>query len=167
MVGSPTLPWAVYATDQPDKRFVLIIVGEHHSEHSKVSSPGTDGGLEGTAQDLLRRCEESEAGFLSLNGWFRTAIDLTLRKVTLFNDRYAMSRIFFHEGKDEFIFASEAKSLLRVRPALRAIESGALAQFLIQLRDGEPELVQGRLRTAGRLVMGFRRRCCFPKTELF
>jgi asparagine synthase (glutamine-hydrolysing) len=35
-----------------------------------------------------------------------------------------------YEGEDEFIFASEAKSLLRVRPALRAIDPQGLAQYL-------------------------------------
>jgi len=29
---------------------------------------------------------------------------------------YGMSRVYFHEGDESFIFASEAKSLLRVRP---------------------------------------------------
>ena len=115
-----------------DKRFVLIIVGENYPDHCMSISSGSNGVLNANGQDLLRLYEESEDKFLdSLNGWFcGVAIDLTLRKITLFNDRYAMSRIYFHEGEKEFIFASEAKSLLRIRPSLRAIEPGALAQFL-------------------------------------
>ena len=41
-----------------------------------------------------------------------------------------MGRIYFHEGDREFIFASEAKALLRVRPRLRAIDTGSVAQYL-------------------------------------
>ena len=41
-----------------------------------------------------------------------------------------MGRIYWHESQDEFLFASEAKSILRARPALRAIDLGALAQYL-------------------------------------
>src|SRR5262249_35486622 len=47
-----------------------------------------------------------------------------------FNDRYGMGRIYVHEGKDEFIFGSEAKSLLRLRPAFRAIDPEGFAQYL-------------------------------------
>jgi len=115
-----------------DKRFCLIIIGENYADQSSPITPGSNGVLNANAQDLLRLCEESDDKLLAhLNGWFcGVAIDFSLRKVTLFNDRYGMSRIFYHEGKDEFIFASEAKSLLRVRPTLRAIEPEALAQFL-------------------------------------
>src|SRR5260370_20982079 len=67
----------------------------------------------------------------SLNRWCcGGASDVKMRKVTLFSDRYGMSRIYLYEGEDEFIFASEAKSLLKIRPALRAIDPAALAQFL-------------------------------------
>lgn len=116
----------------PDKRFVLIFVGENYPDHCDPVSQGGNGILDANAQDLFRLYEESEDKFLqSLNGWFcGVAIDLALRKITLFNDRYGMSRVYLYEGKDEFVFASEAKALLRVRPSLRAIEPGALAQFL-------------------------------------
>ena len=57
-------------------------------------------------------------------------MDLRTKTMTLFNDRYGMSRIYFHQGKDEFLFASEAKALLKVRPDLRAIQPAALAQYL-------------------------------------
>jgi len=57
-------------------------------------------------------------------------IDLARRKATLFNDRYGMSRVYFHEGKDEFLFASEAKAILRIRPAVREIDATSLAMYL-------------------------------------
>ncbi len=113
-----------------NKRFVLIIIGENYPDDGSLISAGNNRVPD--ALDLLRRYEESEDKFLEcLNGWFcGVAIDLALRKITLFNDRYGMSRVFFHESSDEFIFASEAKSLLRIRPALRVIEPAALAQLL-------------------------------------
>jgi asparagine synthase (glutamine-hydrolysing) len=66
-----------------------------------------------------------------LNGWFcGLIVDLRKRSATVFNDRYGMGRLYYHEGKDEFIFASEAKALLKIRPALRAIDPRGLAETL-------------------------------------
>jgi asparagine synthase (glutamine-hydrolysing) len=114
-----------------DKQVVLIIVGEHFPSAPKASRNG-DGLVYRSGQDLLRLYQESESKFLNhLNGWFcGVAVDLDHGRVTLFNDRYGMSRIYFHEGEDEFVFASEAKALLRIRPALRAIDPEGLAQYL-------------------------------------
>ena len=36
----------------------------------------------------------------------------------LFNDRYGMQRIYYHQSKDAFYFAAEAKAILAVRPEL-------------------------------------------------
>jgi asparagine synthase (glutamine-hydrolysing) len=115
-----------------DKRYVLIIVGEHFEHINRPASRNGNENLDSRTQDLLRLLEESGDKCLDrLNGWFcGVAIDLKLRRVTLFNDRYGMSRVYVHEGKEEFLFASEAKSLLRVRPALRAIDPEGLAQYL-------------------------------------
>jgi asparagine synthase (glutamine-hydrolysing) len=114
-----------------DRRYIVIMVGELFFPRNSASTTG-DGGRDNTAADVLRLCEESGDQFLDrLNGWFSgLVVDLAQRKVTLFNDRFGMGRIYFHQGKDEFIFSSEAKSLLRVRPALRTLDPEALAQFL-------------------------------------
>ena len=113
-----------------DKRIVLIVLGEHFSHLCRPVSPARNAGVAG--QDLLQLYQESEKKFLNhLNGWFcGIAVDLRLGRITLFNDRYGMGRVYFHENAEEFIFASEAKSLLRIRPSLRAIEPAALAQYL-------------------------------------
>jgi len=115
-----------------DKRQILIIVGENYSDPGRPISPKGNEALDANVRDLLRLYEESPDKCLeSLNGWFcGVAVDLNLRKITLFNDRYGMSRVYFHDGDKEFIFASEAKSLLRIRPPLRAIEPESLAQSL-------------------------------------
>jgi asparagine synthase (glutamine-hydrolysing) len=85
-----------------------------------------------TAAYLIDLYEElGDSFFPQLNGWFCGLIaNLRTREITLFNDRYGMSRIYFHEGKDEFLFASEAKSLLKIRGALRTLDPESLAEYL-------------------------------------
>ena len=69
--------------------------------------------------------------FANLNGLFSgLLIDRRQRKVFLFNDRYGMERIYYHEGRDGFFFASEAKALLRILPELRAFDKDGLAHYL-------------------------------------
>jgi asparagine synthase (glutamine-hydrolysing) len=114
-----------------DGRVVLVVSGEHFPERRASSMGVAPGSVGHSARDALRLYEELGEGFLSrLNGWFSgVVIDVSLGTVTLFNDRYGMGRIYFHENEEEFIFASEAKALLRVRPELRAIEPHALAEY--------------------------------------
>ena len=55
---------------------------------------------------------------MSLNGRFQGLLtDRTRRTALLFNDRYGMQRIYYHQGRDTFYFAAEAKALLAVRPS--------------------------------------------------
>jgi asparagine synthase (glutamine-hydrolysing) len=75
--------------------------------------------------------EEGEAFVKRLNGLFSgVLIDQRKQRVFLFNDRYGMERIYWHETADAFYFASEAKALLRVLPELRAFDEKGVAQFL-------------------------------------
>jgi asparagine synthase (glutamine-hydrolysing) len=76
--------------------------------------------------------EEGDRFFEMLNGLFSgLLIDKRTRKAFLFNDRYGVQRIYWHEGKDgEFYFASEAKALLRILPELREFDEEGIAQFL-------------------------------------
>jgi asparagine synthase (glutamine-hydrolysing) len=116
------------------KDLVLIFQGENYLNEAALSrlAHSGNGVDESSARYLLTLYEAFGPDFLSrLNGWFcGILIDLRARKATLFNDRYGMSRIYIHEGEDVFLFSSEAKSLLKVRPALRAIQPEALAQYL-------------------------------------
>ncbi len=116
------------------KDLVLIFQGENYLNEATLSrlahcSNGVD---ESSARHLLTLYEAFGRDFLNrLNGWFcGILIDLRARKAILFNDRYGMSRVYVHEGEEAFLFSSEAKSLLKVRPALRAIQPEALAQYL-------------------------------------
>ena len=75
--------------------------------------------------------KNGDAFFEKLNGLFSgLLIDQRRRKVFLFNDRYGMERIYWHETADAFYFASEAKALLRVLPDLREFDREGVAQYL-------------------------------------
>ncbi|MGA9982526.1 MAG: asparagine synthase-related protein [Acidobacteriaceae bacterium] len=101
--------------------------------------PGLEAGLKerghsfepGGASYLVHRAEE-EADFpRELNGRFHGCLaNRATGDVTVFNDRYGMHRLYYHEGKDAFYFAAEAKAILAVRPELRAIDAQGLAEFI-------------------------------------
>ena len=80
---------------------------------------------------LVHLYEELGDNFFSeLNGLFSgLLIDRRQNKAILFNDRYAMERIYWHETEDAFYFASEAKALLRVLPELREFDPEGVADF--------------------------------------
>ncbi len=66
-----------------------------------------------------------------LNGLFcGLLIDKQRQKILLFNDRYGIQRIYFHERNGAFYFASEAKALLRVLPEQRQFNPEGVADFL-------------------------------------
>ena len=57
-------------------------------------------------------------------------IDRRKNHAVLFNDRYGIERIYFHESENALYFASEAKALLRVLPGVRAFDDDGVAQLL-------------------------------------
>jgi len=75
--------------------------------------------------------EQGDELFKNLNGWFNGIIlDLRKSKVTLFNDRCGIRRIYFHENNNFFAFSSEAKSLLKAFPELREMSLQSVGEFL-------------------------------------
>lgn len=87
--------------------------------------------LDDDASYLVHRYE-TEADFPNgLNGRFHGLVaDRHNRTATLFNDRYGLQRLYYHEGKDAFYFAAEAKAILRVRPELRSVDPRGLGEFI-------------------------------------
>jgi asparagine synthase (glutamine-hydrolysing) len=85
-----------------------------------------------SGETLIQMYErEGEKMFENLNGLFcGLLIDKERKKTIVFNDRYGMRRVYFHETRGRFYFASEAKALLRVLPELRAFDSEAVADYL-------------------------------------
>jgi asparagine synthase (glutamine-hydrolysing) len=86
---------------------------------------------DGDASYLVHRYEE-EADFPGgLNGRFHgLVVDRRKRSATLFNDRFGLQRLYYHECADGFYFAAEAKAILRVRPELRSIDPRGLGEFV-------------------------------------
>lgn len=110
----------------------LVFHGEHFGDVADRSSrPAATAQSE--ARGLMERLESSEAGFLaSLNGAFNGLIvDLRAARprITLFNDRFGLGRLYWHEDANGFYFATEAKALLRILPHLRALDPQALAEW--------------------------------------
>src|SRR5690242_2086908 len=106
------------------KDLILLFAGESFS--------GLTDGKSERASGLLRQYEIVGEKFLrGLNGWFSgLLVDLRTGKILLFNDRYGMQRVYYYEGESEFLFGSEAKSLLKVRPELRRLDTQAVGELI-------------------------------------
>ncbi|HTG44870.1 MAG TPA: hypothetical protein VK633_10095 [Verrucomicrobiae bacterium] len=115
------------------KDICLIFSGEVYPNHSEVDTLRKRGHefAPANAQYLVHAYEEFGLEFLeTLNGWFcGIVIDLRKSKILLFNDRYGIGRIYFHENEAAFFFSSEAKSLLKVLPELREFDFRGLGEF--------------------------------------
>jgi asparagine synthase (glutamine-hydrolysing) len=84
------------------------------------------------ASSYLVHLSEEERSFPAcLNGRFHGLLaDQARATATLFNDRYGMHRIYYHESPQAFYFAAEAKAILTVRPELRSLNPGSLGEFV-------------------------------------
>ena len=80
---------------------------------------------------LVHRYEDEPNFPKQLNGRFHGLVcDRHKGSATLFNDRYGLQRLYYHESKDAFYFAAEAKAILKVRPELRATDPRGLGEFV-------------------------------------
>jgi len=80
---------------------------------------------------LVHLYEQDSTFPAGLNGRFHgLVIDRSRGNSTLFNDRYGMHRIYYHEAKEAFYFSVEAKALLAVRPELRSVDPRGLGEFV-------------------------------------
>lgn len=83
------------------------------------------------ASYLVHFAEEDKQFPANLNGRFHgLLVDRERGTAKLFNDRYGMHRIYYHEARDAFYFAAEAKSILAVRPQLRSVDARGLGEFV-------------------------------------
>ena len=100
-------------------------------ERAKIGSEGPNGDVRGVNWLVNRYLEQGERFVETLNGLFSgLLIDRNRQCAFIFNDRYGIERIYYHETKDAIYFASEAKALLCVLPELRAFDEKGVAQFL-------------------------------------
>jgi asparagine synthase (glutamine-hydrolysing) len=115
------------------KDLVLIFFGENFTDPELFDQLKINHKFDNSnASYLIHLYEEKGIDFLrDLNGWFSgILIDLQRRKIILFNDRYGLGRIYFHENKEAFYFASEAKALLKILPNLRQLDFRSMAETL-------------------------------------
>ena len=112
---------------------VLAFSGQDFADPETVESLRRRGHVlgSGKASHLVHVYEEDRQFPVSLNGRFHGfLIDRTLGTATLFNDRYGMHRIYYHEANDVFYFAAELKAILRVRPDLAQIDPRGLGEMV-------------------------------------
>jgi asparagine synthase (glutamine-hydrolysing) len=111
----------------------LIFSGEDFAAGERVAELKSKGHVfnPGDASVLVHFYEELGPLFLEqINGWFSgVLVDLPKRKILLFNDRYGVNRVYYHEAKNGFYFASEAKALLKLLPELRQLDSRSLGEY--------------------------------------
>ena len=110
----------------------LIFSGEDFTDSNEINELKNQGHQfhSDDASYLVHLYEERGLKFISqLNGWFSgVLVDLRQEKIILFNDRYGLGRVYYREERDGFYFASEAKSLLKVLPDLRRLDSKSFAE---------------------------------------
>jgi asparagine synthase (glutamine-hydrolysing) len=112
---------------------VLVFSGEDYPEPSTAKRLKERGHCcEETGPSYLVHLYEEDPDFLrNLNGRFHGMVaDRRNETTTLFNDRFGLQRIYYHEAKDAFYFSAEAKAILAVRPELRNMDSQSLGEYI-------------------------------------
>src|SRR5262249_1910857 len=100
---------------------ILVLAGEHFSHNGRGASGSLRALWQGSSDRFLDE----------LNGWFSgVMVDRQKRTIQLFNDRFGVGRVYYREAGEGFFFASQAKALLAVRPATRALDPTSVGHFL-------------------------------------
>jgi len=116
------------------KDLAVFFAGENFADAGEIEALGAKGaglraGGAGYLPYLVERRGENFAE--NLNGFFSgLVLDVSQNKLVLFNDRYGLGRIYWHENADAFFFASEAKALLSILPAIRQLDPTGFSEFL-------------------------------------
>lgn len=111
----------------------LVFSGEEFPEPGTITALGSGGHvIEPDAPSYLVHRYEDESDFpKQLNGRFHGLVaDRRRGTAMLFNDRFGLQRLYYHEANDAVYFAAEAKAILKVRPELRAIDARGLGEFI-------------------------------------
>ena len=111
----------------------LVFSGEEYPEPGTIQRLKQRGHvLDATGPSYLVHLYEEDLSFpAGLNGRFHGLLtDRNRRSTVLFNDRYGMHRIYYHESKDAFYFAAEANAILAVCPELRKTDPKGLGEFV-------------------------------------
>jgi asparagine synthase (glutamine-hydrolysing) len=112
---------------------VLVFAGEEFPEPGTATQLTARGHRldSADASYLVHLYEEDRRFPAGLNGFFHGALtDRARGTVTLLNDRYGMQRLYYHQSKDAFYFAVEAKAILAVRPELRSLDPASVGELV-------------------------------------
>jgi asparagine synthase (glutamine-hydrolysing) len=112
---------------------VLIFSGEDYPEPGSARRLKERGhGCEESGPSYLVHLYEDDPNFFkNLNGRFHGLVaDRSRGTATLFNDRFGLQRVYFHEAPDAFYFSAEAKAILAVRHELRSVDPQGLGEFI-------------------------------------
>src|SRR5438132_4993491 len=116
------------------KDICLLFSGEDFADQADIEALRMRGHEFGSddASYLIHLYEEVGCAFLEkLNGWFSgVVVDLREQKLVLFNDRFGVNRIYYHEDARGFYFSSEAKSLLKILASTRQLNLRSLGEVL-------------------------------------
>lgn len=111
----------------------LIFAGEDYPEPGTARRLNERGhGCEEKGPSYLVHLYEDDPQFFqNLNGRFQgLVIDRSRGTSTLFNDRFGLQRLYFHEATDAFYFSAEAKAILAIRPELRSMDPRGVGEFI-------------------------------------
>ena len=114
-------------------KITLIFSGEEYSEQGIVCTLKQKGHefKAGSSSYLVHLYEEDASFPRNLNGHFQGIVaDRVQKTATLFNDRFGVQRVYFHQNDEAFYFSAEAKAILEVRPELREFDSRGLGEFI-------------------------------------
>lgn len=118
-----------------DGSLVIVFNGEIYNFRELRSELVNEGEVFKTFSDtevVLRMYERKGESFISqLNGMFAFAIhDVKRKKVLIARDRFGEKPLYYTNNGNECIWASELKSIISLRPALKQILTSSVELFL-------------------------------------
>lgn len=119
--------------ESEDRNTVLAFSGEDFSDSGVAHHyQGNGNGHDPTERSYLADVPAESSEFPKcLNGRFHGVLaDRKRGTAMLFNDRYGLHRLYYHEAKGAFYFAAEAKAIRAVCPELKSIDADGLAEFI-------------------------------------
>ncbi len=134
--------WTCYGDDlaanmpvyNENKDLSLIFIGENFSGANTVRNLKTKGHVfhEGDLSYLVHLYEDEKSRFFEcLNGFFVGMIaDLRTQEISIFNDRYGMGRVYYHENENRFVFSTEAKSILSTGNGGKYLDEKGLSEYI-------------------------------------
>ena len=117
----------------PGGDWTMIFSGEDFSAECAVTNNGQRDfeSVHWAASNLISNKVRKSTFPADLNGLFHGLIvEHSKGTVKLFNDRYGMHRLYYHEAGDTFYFAAEAKAILAVCPATRCVDAQGMSEYV-------------------------------------